>query len=108
MNRLALTLAAAALVVPTTQAPRLRIAEPSPLIVSGSGFKTLEGVKVTAFGRQGTLVRRVVATRTGTFRVRFAAAADWCDGVREIRATGRKGSKAAVWVKPAEAGCAAP
>jgi hypothetical protein len=112
MRRVAATLGIAALLLPLQASgaggPRLRIAEPSPLAVRGSGFAALERVTVTAVKPRGTLVRAVVATRAGTFIARFAASADWCGGVREIRAVGRQGSNAAVWVKPALAECADP
>ena len=88
--------------------PRLRIAEPSPLAVRGSGFEALERVTVTAVGPRTRLVRRVFATRAGTFTVHFAASVDWCRGVRAIRAVGRDGSRAAVWARPALAECAEP
>jgi hypothetical protein len=86
----------------------LRIVDPSPLVVRGTGFGALEHVTVTAFMPDGSFVRRVVATRAGTFTVRFSAGAEWCSGVREVRAVGRKGSRAAVWTKPALSECAAP
>jgi len=113
VKRLGLILALAALLVPVaapaSTAPRLRIVVDSPLVVQGTGFKPGERVKVTAFGQQGSLVRRIVATRAGTFGARFAtSAADWCNDVREIRAAGLRGSKAEVWVKPAGRECAAP
>jgi hypothetical protein len=111
MKRLGLILALAVLLVPVaataSTAPRLRIAVDSPLDLRGSGFKPLERVKITAAGVDEPLVRWVVATRVGTFRVRFAASADWCNGIRDIRAAGRKGSKAEALVKRLGE-CAAP
>jgi len=112
MRRIAPVLALATILLPLpawgSGAAKLRIAEPSPLAVRGNGFRALERVTVTAYEPQGSLVRRIVATRAGTFTVRFAASADWCNGVREIRAVGRKGSTAVVWTKPGLSECAAP
>ena len=111
VKRLGLILALAALLVPVSApastGPHLRIAVDSPLDLRGTGFKPLERVKITAAGVDEPLVRWVVTTRTGTFRMRFTASADWCNGIRDIRAAGGKGSKAEVLVKRLGE-CAAP
>ena len=112
MRRVAIAIALLAILLPLAASAAgragLRITDRSPLAVRGTGFRPLERVTVTAFEPQGSLVRRAVATRAGAFTVRFAASSDWCNGVREIRAVGRAGSRAVVWALPARAECAAP
>jgi len=113
VKRLAAALALVAALLPLSASAErkaeLRIADPSPLVVRGSGFRPLEHITVSAFGRrQPLLVRRVVATRRGAFTVRFAASLDWCYGIQEIRAVGRGGSTADVSAKPALGECAEP
>jgi hypothetical protein len=110
MRRVALSLLLVALVLPLAASAvggaALRIVDRSPLVVQGSGFKRLEPLTVTAIRRQGPLVRRLVATRAGSFSVRFATTVEWCGGAREIRAVGRKGSTAVLTLRPDKSDCA--
>jgi hypothetical protein len=71
----------------------LRVADTAPFSVRGTGFRAQERVRVVALVR-GRHVKAVVATATGTFRVRFVSVSvPACDGYF-VRATGNKGSRA--------------
>jgi hypothetical protein len=92
MKRAVVAAFAIAVVVPSASAaaPRLVIANSSPLVVSGSHFKAGERVTVT-FGQS---TRRVRTTRLGRFRASFAGVAvDRCSGLR-IAAVGARGDRA--------------
>jgi hypothetical protein len=85
----------AALAAPAAaQAARLSLAGTHPLAVRGTGFHAREHVKLTirqANGRRR--VRRVAATRGGTFKVTFPGASPPC-GTWTASATGTLGSRA--------------
>ena len=71
----------------------LRVANVAPFSVRGSGFRAQERVRVVA-QVSGRHVKAVVATATGTFRVRFLdVSVSACAGYL-VRATGSKGSRA--------------
>ena len=90
-------------------APSLRSLGEAPLVVRGVGFHPLERVTVKALRRDGEpLVRRTVATRAGTFTVRFSIALDPCVGTGLVRATGALGSRARLLVSPLRRACVAP
>jgi hypothetical protein len=87
----------------TTQTARLRLVTTSPLTVAGTGFQSRERTRVNATSEFATETVRVIATRTGTFRVTFAElAAGRCDLVRVV-ATGRAGSTVVLKRLPAPA-----
>ena len=73
----------------------LRVADVSPFSVRGSGFRPQERVRIVA-QVSGRHVQAVVATAPGSFRVRFVdVSVPACVGY-VVRATGNKGSRAAV------------
>ena len=88
-----LALVVCAPVLARSQSAHLRISHASPLTAKGSGFKSLEFVKVTL--KMGDLkkVRGAQATANGTFRVVWAGisiqSCDW-----SIVAVGGRGSRA--------------
>jgi hypothetical protein len=89
--------AAALLAAPAAaQAARLSLAGSRPVAVRGTGFHHRERVTLTIRQSNGRrLVRRVTATRSGTFKVTFRAASPPC-GDWSAFATGRLGSRAAL------------
>lgn len=102
-------LAALAFTGVAVAAPSLRPLQEAPLVVRGVGFQPLERVTVKAFRRDGEpLVRRIVATRAGTFTVRFAIVLDPCAGTGLVRAIGALGSRTRLLVTPLARPCVAP
>jgi hypothetical protein len=90
-----LALPAAASSGGSASSPRaaLRVADVAPFSVRGSGFRAQERVRIVAQVR-GRHVKAIVATATGTFRVRFVGVSlPACAGYL-VRATGNKGSRA--------------
>jgi hypothetical protein len=80
----------------------LRLASYQPLTVHGQRFVARERVRLEVFG-VARVTRRVVASRTGAFAVRFAdVRVTRCDLVRVV-ATGGSGSRAALKFLPAPA-----
>jgi hypothetical protein len=63
-----------------TGRPTLQLASSPELVVRGTGFGKLERLKVTAFVGGGPLVRRVTASRLGSFSVRLDARLTACGG----------------------------
>ncbi len=96
MRRLALLVGVLALIAPTAaigRAPaRVWIADRSPLVVRGSGFKAHERVTLTVQVTKPLIVKRVAST-TGTFVVRLSS-----DTVKlgcntlSVRAVGNRGT----------------
>lgn len=79
----------------STPATVLRIADVTPFVVRGSGFRPHERVRVV-LKTKARRVKTVLATATGTFRVRFVGVSlRACVGYL-VRATGNKGSRAYV------------
>ncbi|MDF2749290.1 MAG: hypothetical protein K0T00_465 [Gaiellaceae bacterium] len=107
--RALLALALAALTVTaagaaaTVKVPALRVLDADPLVVRGSGFKPGERVLVRATGRTEPLAKRVRASRTGVFTVRFDALYDYCLGVNLVRATGTRSGD--VRIRPSKRFC---
>jgi hypothetical protein len=73
-----------------TSRPTLQLAPSGELVVRGTGFAQYERLRVTAFVRGGPLVRRVTASRLGTFSLRFDANRDGCTGGHLVQAFGPK------------------
>ena len=71
----------------------LRLVKPAPLQVVGSHFVTRERVRVTASADSNSVSKRVRASESGTFTVRFAVGAGHCAGLRVV-AVGTGGSRA--------------
>ena len=77
----------------TSPGTAVRVADVAPFSLRGSGFRAQERVRIVAQVR-GRHVKAVVATATGTFRVRFVGVSvPACAGYL-VRATGNKGSRA--------------
>jgi hypothetical protein len=98
------TVGAGAVAAPTTAVstrPALRVAEPSPLMISGTGFRASEHVRVVAIaGKRAT--HWVTAGARGRFAVRFRGMyADTCRGLTAI-AIGDLGSRATYKRAPGE------
>ena len=75
----------------TADRAALRVTSRAPLTVRGAQFAPRERVSVVATA-EGVHKRTVVATRTGTFVVKFSTVRlDRCDRL-VIRATGRRGN----------------
>jgi hypothetical protein len=79
----------------TSPRAALRVADVAPFTVRGSGFRAQERVRIVAQVR-GRHVKGVVATATGTFRVRFVGVSVPACAGYVVRATGSKGSRAFV------------
>jgi hypothetical protein len=97
--RAVLALALAASLASTAAASTIRyatlhLASLRPLVVSGSQFRPLERVGVIVTSPDGRMTRRVVASRAGTFRVRFGDAQVSRCTVPMVRAVGSSGSVA--------------
>ena len=60
--------------------PTLQLASSPELVVRGTGFGKYERLKVTAFVRDGPLVRRVIAGRLGSFSLQLDARRTACGG----------------------------
>lgn len=82
--------------------PRLLIDQTTPVIVRGSHFHAGEHVRVTAYVVGATATRNVIATRRGTFAVRFAGLKATSCGAYGARAVGSRGSRAAFRFLPPE------
>jgi hypothetical protein len=98
MTRLVLVAAvAAALAAPAAGAlaPSLKLTATKPLTVAGTHFRPHEHVTVTVAATE-RLVRRVTATRRGTFDVELGDAALGRCGGLSISASGSGGSRAAL------------
>ncbi len=76
--------------------PTLRMVDPDPLTVLGTGFKPRERVVVTARGDMEPVRVLLIASRVGRFRATLNTAFDPCTGPAVIRAAGVKGSIAAL------------
>lgn len=90
----------AALAVPAaharaTRAPALRLVDTAPVVLRGTGFAGLERVTVALTRNGRSTIRRVRATRRGSFTVGFGLLAlEPCRGAIVVRATGGRGSRA--------------
>jgi len=94
---LALLLPAAAVAT----APRLAVADVSPLAVKGTGFAAKERIRVVA-SLPGASVHWATASATGAFVVRFSAMnPDSCTAY-VVRAAGVRGDSAVLRVRPPE------
>jgi hypothetical protein len=83
----------------TAIGPTLRVADTSPVLLHGSGFKRHEVVRLV-FRAQTTSSRRVVANAAGRFTVRLPFAVQPCVTYSLI-ATGILGSKTSLKLPPA-------
>jgi hypothetical protein len=69
----------------TAQTARLRLVTLNPLTVAATGFHSRERERVTATSAGATQTVRVIATRTGSFRVTFGELTpSRCDLVRVV------------------------
>ena len=81
---------------PDSVHPALRVLDKTPLILRGTGFEPAERVRVTVVAQNTQLVRRTLASRLGTFVVRFETVVDACYGAQAATAVGARGSKASI------------
>lgn len=74
----------------------LRLVTAQPVVLKGSSFHARERVKVTIQVAGRDLVRRVVATRAGSFRVALDdnVVLDRCNSSFAVRAVGGRGTQA--------------
>jgi hypothetical protein len=81
-------------------APKLRLADTQPVVVRGTGFKTLERITVTSVVDGARHVRVVRSTRTGGFVATFSTIErlDPCSSSFRAYATGARGDKASLTV----------
>jgi hypothetical protein len=104
-------LAAAAAGVADSRAkpkPTLRILDRQPLVVRGGSFSARERVVLYAALPERTIVRRLTATRAGTFVVRFEADFGGCTGVRKVRVVGTRSGTATIASGPITRECPPP
>jgi hypothetical protein len=116
MRLLALALALSgilvALVAPaasTSVKPTLRVLDKAPLVLTGTGFKRAEWVKVSVATEPTELSQWRRASRFGSFVVRFDTVVDACYGARSALAVGKRGSRASIVLeRPWERYCLVP
>jgi hypothetical protein len=92
----------------TLTKPSLRLLDRNPVVVRGTGFAARERVVVSAFSPGRTVVRRLVASTSGTFTTRFDLVYGSCTGVRAIRAVGARSGVATIRVLPTTRECPPP
>jgi len=81
----------------TTPRPALRVVATAPVAVLGTHFHRHEPVAVMVSTGTRSVTRRAVASATGSFRATTSLSVDRCgDGLLVVRATGARGSKAAL------------
>lgn len=80
----------------TSAKPALRVLDKAPLVLTGTGFKGTEWVKVTVATEPTELSKWRRASRFGTFVVQFDTVVDVCYGARAATAVGKRGSKASI------------
>jgi hypothetical protein len=100
---LSLALLVAVSVIATADAktaPKLRLAGTQPVVVRGTGFKTVERITVTTVVDGSRHVRVVRSTRSGGFVATFTTIArlDPCSSSFRAYATGARGDKASLTV----------
>jgi hypothetical protein len=110
MRKIALTALAAfvlggAALASTGQTPRLRVADSTPLTVTGVGFKSHERVRIV-YSADQTSTRHTTATAAGTFTARFVGVAFQACKLHRLWAVGSLGSKAVFRMPPVP--CAPP
>jgi hypothetical protein len=94
---LALLLPAAAVAT----APRLAVADATPLTVKGSGFRAREHIRVIV-SLPGSSAHWTTANATGGFTVRFSAMAPDSCTAYVVHAAGVRGDTAVLRVRPPE------
>ena len=82
--------------MPDSVHPALRVLDKAPLILRGTGLEPEERVRVTVVAQHAQLVRRVLASRLGTFVVRFDTVVDACYGARAATAVGTRGTRVSI------------
>ena len=92
----AVVLTAVAASAATTTRAALKLVRMQPLVLTGSGFRSGERVRVTVQVGGEALTRRVTAGRLGLFRVAFGedVVLDRCNSAFAARAVGARGSEA--------------
>jgi len=79
--------------------PTIRLVDREPFIVQGASFRPFEQVSVTALTLIGPKRVSVRASRQGGFRARLRLVDQPCGGAFAIRALGRLGSRATLWLR---------
>ena len=87
------------------KAPALKVVDRDPLVVRATAFAPLERVVVRATSRTGVVTKRLRASRSGAFTVRFSAAYDYCAGIRTVRITGPRSGTVHLRPRPSERFC---
>jgi len=88
--------------------PSLRVLDRQPLVGRGASFSARERVVLYAAMQDRTIVRRLTATRAGTFVARFAVEFGGCLGVRTVRVVGTRSGTAAISSGPITRECPPP
>ena len=83
------------LLEPTNQGKaKVRLLDTAPVTLRGVDFAPTEPVRLTVSIGQRTVVRKLVATRAGTFTAAFSAMRyNRCGASLEVRAVGRMGNR---------------
>jgi hypothetical protein len=93
----------------TSAKPTLRVLDKAPLVLTGTGFKRAEWVKVSVTTEPTELSQWRRASRFGSFVARFETFVDACYGARSAAAIGTRGSKASIVLeRPWERYCLVP
>jgi hypothetical protein len=100
-----MVLALAAVASAAAATPTLRVADQSPLVVRGAGFRAGEHVRVWLGLTTSRRYRDVVAGAAGSFTARFTVTPAQCAFVRSLSAVGSRGSRAA---RPLRLDCMPP
>jgi hypothetical protein len=91
-----------------TSKPSLRVLDRQPLVLRGSSFVARERLVLYAASPERTIVRRLTATRAGTFVARFAVGFGGCTGVRSVRVVGTRSGSATIRSGPMTRECPPP
>ncbi len=74
--------------------PRVRLLDPAPLTLRGVNFEPAESVRLVVKLGDRTVVRKLQATRSGSFTSTYPALRyTRCGGSLEVTASGRTGSR---------------
>jgi len=79
--------------------PSIRVVDREPLVVQGASFRSFERVSLTALTLLGPERVSVRASRQGAFRARIRLVDQPCGRAFAVRALGRLGSRAILWLR---------
>jgi hypothetical protein len=83
----------------SASAPSIQLVDRQPLVVQGAAFRPFERVSLTALTLLGPKRVSVRATRQGAFRARIRIVDQPCGRAFAVRALGRHGSRATLWLR---------